>query len=148
MLIRRLALTATAFTSVLTCAVTAAPHALAGSGDARTDHLVVTVAESGDPAAEGTYELYCHPAAGDHPRPEAACDGLDELTTWGKDPFAPVPPGTRCTMQYGGPASAHVRGVWAGRPVDAHFNRENGCEMKRWETLVPLLPRTGTRAPS
>jgi hypothetical protein len=148
MQIRRLALTATALTSLLTSAVTAAPAAFADADQGRADRLVVTVAESGSSTSEGTYVLYCHPAAGDHPRPEAACDGLDELTTWGKDPFAPVTRGTRCTMQYGGPASAHVRGVWAGRPVDAHFNRENGCEMKRWDALVPLLPRTGMRAPS
>jgi subtilisin inhibitor-like len=144
MLIRRLALTATALTSALTLT----PDAFADALHGPTDHLVVTVSESGDASTEGTFELYCHPAAGDHPRPEAACDGLDEVTTWGKDPFAPVASGTRCTMQYGGAASAHVRGVWAGRRVDAHFNRENGCEMKRWDALVPLLPRTGMRAPS
>lgn len=142
--IRRVALAATALTSVLALA----PQASAEAHDVRGDHLTVTIAESGSVATEGTYELYCHPAAGDHPRAEEACDALDEVTTWGKDPFAPVRPGTRCTMQYGGPASAHVRGVWAGRRVDAHFNRENGCEMRRWDALVPLLPRTGMRSPS
>jgi hypothetical protein len=142
--IRRFALTATA----LTCALTLAPDASADTRPDRSDHLTVTVAESGNAATEGTYELYCHPAAGDHPRPEAACDVLEKATVWGKDPFAPVRTGTRCTMQYGGPASAHVHGRWAGRPVEAHFNRENGCEMRRWDALVPLLPRTGMRTPS
>lgn len=144
MLIRRLALATTA----LSCALAVTPNAFADVRGERADHLTVTVAESGDVATEGTYDLYCHPTAGDHPRAEAACDALDELTTWGKDPFTPVSSGTHCTMQYGGPASAHVRGSWAGRPVDAHFNRENGCEIKRWDTLVPLLPGAGANSPS
>lgn len=142
MQIRRLAVTATALVSALTVT----PQAFAGSGLAPVeyrpaDHLTVTVADSGRAGVDDTYELYCHPASGDHPDAEEACDGLDELTTWGKEPFAPVRTGTRCTMQYGGSVSAHVHGRWAGRPVNASFNRENGCEMQRWDTLVPLLPR-------
>jgi hypothetical protein len=142
MLIRRLAVTATAVASALTIA----PQALAepGLGPVEyrpADHLTVTVADSGRSDSDGTYDLYCHPTKGSHPNSEAACDALDARTTWGKDPFAPVRTGTHCTLQYGGPVSAHVSGRWAGRTVNAHFNRENGCEMKRWDTLVPLLPR-------
>ncbi|MFC4494417.1 SSI family serine proteinase inhibitor [Streptomyces ovatisporus] len=144
--IRRFAVTATAVAAALTFT----PQALAQNGRTAehrpADHLVVTVSDSGRASTDGTFDLYCHPTAGDHPRAEAACDGLDELTTWGKDPFAPVGSGTRCTMQYGGPVSAHIRGWWAGKRVNAHFNRENGCEMKRWDTLVPLLPRTNIQA--
>ncbi|OEV07870.1 SSI family serine proteinase inhibitor [Streptomyces nanshensis] len=147
MLNRRLAVAATALASALTVAVTGTPDAFAEARHAPGDHLTVTIAESGSAATEGTYDLYCHPSAGDHPRTEEACAALDKGTTWGKDPFAPVRPGTHCTMQYGGPASAHVRGVWAGKRVDAHFNRENGCEMRRWDALVPLLPRTSGRSP-
>ncbi|MEV0371136.1 SSI family serine proteinase inhibitor [Streptomyces sp. NPDC050636] len=106
------------------------------------DHLTLTVTGSGDPDQDGTYELSCHPTRGDHPDAEAACDGLDEVTTWGKDPFAPVPPGARCTMIYGGPATAHVEGTWAGRPVNADFKRTDGCEIGRWNRAEPLLPRT------
>ena len=142
--IRRFAVTATAVASALTATPQALAHTGAGPVDHRpADHLTVTVADSGRASSDGTFELYCHPAGGSHQHAQEACDGLDELTTWGKDPFAPTGTGTRCTMQYGGPVSAHVRGTWAGRPVNAHFNRENGCEMKRWDTLVPLLPRTG-----
>jgi hypothetical protein len=47
-----------------------------------------------------------------------------------------------CTMLYGGPATAHVTGTWAGRPVDARFDRADGCEIARWDALVPLLPET------
>ncbi|TJZ50298.1 hypothetical protein FCH28_23715 [Streptomyces piniterrae] len=106
------------------------------------DHLTVTVAHSGDPKRDGTRDLYCHPTGGDHPEAKAACDGLDEVTTWGKDPFAPTSPNSQCTMIYGGPATAHVVGRWAGREVDARFDRSDGCEIHRWERVQPLLPRT------
>lgn len=47
-------------------------------------------------------------------------------------------------MIYGGPATAHVTGTWAGRPVDSRFDRADGCQIARWDALVPLLP--GTRS--
>jgi hypothetical protein len=103
------------------------------------DRLTVTVHDVGG-GADGTFELECHPAGGSHPHAAEACDRLDRMTTWGKDTFAPVPPDTLCTMEYGGPATAHVTGTWAGRPVDARYDRSNGCEMSRWNALVPLLP--------
>jgi hypothetical protein len=105
------------------------------------DRLTVTVHDAGGDA-DGTYELRCHPGGGSHPDVSGACRKLDRGTTWGKDPFAPVPPGTMCTMLYGGPATAHVTGTWAGRPVDAKFDRADGCEIARWDALVPLLPET------
>jgi hypothetical protein len=43
-------------------------------------------------------------------------------------------------MQYGGPATAHITGRWAGRPVDAWYDRRDGCRIARWNQLVPLLP--------
>ncbi|MFC3573385.1 SSI family serine proteinase inhibitor [Streptomyces yaanensis] len=102
------------------------------------DGLVVTVSHAG--RADGTYLLRCHPGRGSHPDPADACDALDRRTIWGRDPFAPVPPRSLCTMQYGGPATAHVTGTWAGRPVDARYDRSDGCQVARWDDLVPLLP--------
>ncbi|GGN66800.1 hypothetical protein GCM10011579_038590 [Streptomyces albiflavescens] len=110
-----------------------------GSVDDSGDRLTVTVHDAGG-GADGTYELRCHPDGGSHPDVSGACQQLDRSTTWGKDPFAAVPPGTMCTMLYGGPATAHVTGTWAGRPVDAQFDRADGCEIARWDALVPLLP--------
>ncbi|MFG2573647.1 SSI family serine proteinase inhibitor [Streptomyces sp. NPDC048481] len=107
------------------------------------DHLTVTVRHTGaraDGPADGTFEVYCHPAGGSHPDPAGACDVLDRDARWGRDVFAPVPEGEVCTMRYGGPATAHVTGRWAGRPVDAVYDRSNGCEIERWDRLVPLLP--------
>ncbi|MGW4881330.1 SSI family serine proteinase inhibitor [Streptomyces sp. NPDC004262] len=116
----------------------ALPAAAAGQGD----HLTVTVRHAGA-GRDGTYELSCHPGAGSHPDVSAACEALDRNTRWGHDTFAPVAPGTACTMLYGGPATAHVTGTWAGRPVDADYDRSNGCEIGRWNQLVPLLPDLG-----
>ncbi|MGK5632272.1 SSI family serine proteinase inhibitor [Streptomyces sp. URMC 123] len=107
---------------------------------AGTDQLTVVVDRTGDPHRDGTYHLDCHPTTGTHRDPQGACDRLDEVATWGRDPFAPVPPDAMCTRIYGGPAVAHVVGTWAGRPVDARFSRTDGCEIRRWDHLRPLLP--------
>ncbi|WP_329148747.1 subtilase-type protease inhibitor [Streptomyces sp. NBC_01456] len=106
------------------------------------DHLTVTVHHSGSARTDGTFELYCHPGGGNHPHVKAACTKLDGMARWGRDPFAPVPQGANCTMMYGGPATAHVTGTWAGRPVNADFRRTNGCEIGRWGHFEPLLPST------
>ncbi|WP_405409123.1 SSI family serine proteinase inhibitor [Streptomyces decoyicus] len=141
---------------VLTAAHTlAVPHAVTGHGPAAgqgtpgrdhaaVDHLTVTVHDSGSAATDGTFELYCHPGRGNHPHVKRACKKLDGMTMWGRDPFAPVPQGTNCTMMYGGPATAHVTGTWAGRPVNADFRRTNGCEISRWGRFEPLLPATSS----
>lgn len=103
------------------------------------DHLTVTVRHAGG-RADGTFELYCHPGGGSHPDVGSACRAVDRNTRWGRDAFAPAPDGGVCTMRYGGPATAHVTGRWAGRPVDATYDRSNGCRIERWDRLVPLLP--------
>ncbi|MCF3147812.1 SSI family serine proteinase inhibitor, partial [Streptomyces platensis] len=108
------------------------------------DHLTVTVRGSGSARTDGTFELYCHPARGSHPHAKKACAKLDGMTRWGRDPFAPVPQGANCTMIYGGPATAHITGTWAGRPVNADFRRTNGCEISRWSSFEPLLPSTSS----
>ncbi|MFD6285192.1 SSI family serine proteinase inhibitor [Streptomyces anthocyanicus] len=112
------------------------------SGADRSDHLTVTVSGAGE-GRDGKFELDCHPAGGSHPRAQDACDYLDRNTSWGKSPFAPAQERGMCTMQYGGPATAHVTGTWAGRPVDATYRRGDGCEIARWDALVPVLPDLG-----
>ncbi|MFE0812403.1 SSI family serine proteinase inhibitor [Streptomyces sp. NPDC058794] len=126
-------------------AAAAGPHApatAAGPDVRATDRLTVTVRDAG-PDADGTYELSCGPAGGTHPDPAGACAVVERDTRWGRDAFAPVPEGSVCTMQYGGPATAHVTGVWAGRPVDVTYDRRDGCEISRWDRMVPLLPEVG-----
>ncbi|WP_369216989.1 SSI family serine proteinase inhibitor [Streptomyces flavofungini] len=140
-MLRRLLFSAAASAAALS-AVPSAAQAVSHPV-APTDRLVITVADSG--GADGRYVLDCHPTGGTHPDAAKACARLDEVTVYGKDPFAKTPPGTMCTMQYGGPATAHVTGTWAGRPVDATYDRSNGCEISRWDRLTPVLPDTAAR---
>lgn len=50
-----------------------------------------------------------------------------------------------CTMIYSGPQRATVRGSWRGRPVDARYDRSNGCETARWRRMAPVLPAPAVR---
>ncbi|MGH3312214.1 MAG: SSI family serine proteinase inhibitor [Streptomyces sp.] len=111
---------------------------------ARSDQLRFTVTDSGNREDDGTYRLECNPAGGSHPRARAACEVLTSESNSGRHPFGPVPTSANCTLMYGGPATAHVVGVWHGREVDATFRRTDGCEIERWDALVPALPRTST----
>lgn len=102
--------------------------------------LTVTVSESGNPAADGVFELECGPAGGSHPEAQRACDLLDEAAESGDNPFVATDRNAMCTQQAGGPAAARVQGTWQGEDVDARFSRANGCEISRWNNLVPVLP--------
>ncbi|MFD5427132.1 SSI family serine proteinase inhibitor [Streptomyces sp. NPDC127084] len=160
-MLRRLALTATASVATLLAVVPGADASADPSGgtapaaapaeeqalplpllqpEESSDRLIVTTARTGNPRADGTYELTCGPAGGSHPAAKAACDRLDRLGEGGKDPFAPVGEDRMCPQQYGGPATAHVKGTWRGKPVDASFARRNGCEIGRWRAMEPVLP--------
>jgi hypothetical protein len=88
---------------------------------ARTDGLTAT--------------LMCDPAGGTHPRPDEACAALAAHP----EALEPVPADAACTQIYGGDETAEVSGVVDGRPMEASFSRENGCEISRWEALAPLL---------
>jgi hypothetical protein len=83
------------------------------------------------------WTLTC-PDRGTLPRPRRACERLAAI----KDPFAPVPKSAACTLVYGGPQVADVRGRFRGRRVSAHFTRSNGCEIARWNRVRFLFPGT------
>lgn len=108
---------------------------------ART-RLTVTVERSGVAGADGTFELTCGPTGGTHPERQGACDRLAEVgaTRTGPELFRAAPQGTMCTMIYGGDASARIVGTWEGRAVDTTVTRGDGCEIARWNNLVPVLP--------
>jgi hypothetical protein len=57
--------------------------------------------------------------------------------------FEPVPDDVACTELFGGPETATISGTLDGRPVDARFARNNGCEIARWERVAPLLEAAG-----
>jgi hypothetical protein len=153
-MLRRLTLIAVASLAALSTAVPAATAAspllplpplpmFLGDWPAASDtqtRLTVTVSESGDPAADGIFELECGPAGGSHPEAQRACGLLDEAAASGDNPFVATDRNAMCTQQAGGPAAARVRGTWQGQDVDARFSRANGCEISRWNNLVPVLP--------
>ncbi|MGW1770677.1 SSI family serine proteinase inhibitor [Streptomyces sp. NPDC002104] len=104
------------------------------------DRLTIVVADTGNPRADGEYRLECGPPGGNHPQAEDACARLEALAREGKDPFAPEPAHQLCTMQDGGRATARITGTWRGDKVDSRFRRTNGCEIRRWNDLEPVLP--------
>lgn len=155
-MLRRLVLTATAsFAALATSAPTAGAVVLSPpplplpllerpffDQPSQSDRLTVIVSATGNTRTDGRYELRCGPAGGTHPSAESACSRLEELAREQRDPFAPVAEDRMCTQQFGGPATARVTGTWQGRQVDAAFDRSNGCEISRWQTLEPVLPNT------
>ncbi|MFE3658591.1 SSI family serine proteinase inhibitor [Streptomyces sp. NPDC059165] len=153
-LIFAVAATATASVAALTAvptAVAAAPVPLPLPLLERSDvgdRLTITTSHTGNPRADGTFELTCAPAGGTHPEAPAACDKLAQFAKEGKDPFTPIDERSICTMQYGGPATARITGIWRGRNVDATFQRGNGCEIGRWRSLEPVLPTARYQEPA
>jgi hypothetical protein len=120
-------------------ALAAVPLVLvAGAGAAGDDtSLKATVWPKGEgTAGRAVRTLRCDPPGGSVPRPAAVCR---VVTAAGRAPFRAVPPDTACTEIYGGPAVAIVTGRLDGRQVWARFTRENGCQIGRWQRLVPLL---------
>jgi hypothetical protein len=82
--------------------------------------------------------------AGADPGAQDACAAVAAAV----DPWAPVAPGTACTMVFGGPEVATVRGTWDGAEVDTRFERSDGCEIARWDRVAPLLRPGAVPGPS
>jgi hypothetical protein len=101
---------------------------------APTTSLDISVTPGGE-APTKLWTLRC-PSGGTLPDAAQACEQLLQLD----DPFAPVPKGASCTQVYGGPQEADVRGIFRSRPVEAHFDRANGCEIARWNKVRFLFP--------
>jgi hypothetical protein len=102
----------------------------AGSGDVTK----LTLRVDGDgrgPTKELTLELTCA-----KPDENEACAAASKLSA---ADLAPTPADTACTQIYGGPETASIKGTLNGEPVDATFKRTDGCEIKRWDTVSPLL---------
>ncbi|WP_159944269.1 MULTISPECIES: SSI family serine proteinase inhibitor [unclassified Nocardiopsis] len=85
---------------------------------------------------EGVWTLTCGPEGGSHPAPEAACAEIEEV---GAEPFVLDTSDMVCTMQIGGPEVVHVTGHVGGTEVDTEFNKRNGCEIDRFETVETVL---------
>jgi len=101
---------------------------------AAATRLEISVSASPD-GPERVATLTCVPAGGTLPNPAEACRRLYALDA----PFAPVPPGTACTLVWGGPQRAAVHGTFREGKVDARFDRSNGCEIDRWNRVAFLF---------
>lgn len=107
-----------------------------GSGD------LLTVAYDDGAGGTVTRTLACGSEGMADVEEQDACRQLDGLG----GPLAPVPTGQMCSMIYGGPQTAHVTGVWHGAPVDETYRRTDGCEVARWNRMVPALPSPASGA--
>jgi hypothetical protein len=106
------------------------PGADPGAGG--TDLTVVVT----DGQGTSTWTLTCGPPGGTHPDPAQACTALAAA---GPDPLAPLPKEMACTQVYGGPQTATVAGTWDGVAVAADLDRTDGCQIARWDALLPVL---------
>lgn len=102
--------------------------------------------DRGDGTTAG-YSLTCDPPGGDHPDPEAACAVLDAAPSLDPNPLEPVPPDVACTEIFGGPQTAVVEGTLRGAPVSIEFSRVDGCEIDRWDAVIPLLAEPAGAGP-
>lgn len=108
-------------------------------------------------AAEGSLTVKYDDGSGSPRTYDVACDGV---RTMQRDmnacrrleqldgPLGAVQPGQMCSMIYGGPQTAEVSGVWRGRTVSETYRRTNGCEVARWNRMVPALPNPANPAPA
>ena len=97
-------------------------------------HLTISVMKDAK-AKEKTAVLIC-PGRTSHDRD--VCAALDVVAP---RVFQPVPEDRVCTMIYGGPATATIRGTYGedNDLADAYFNQANGCEIGRWNQILPIL---------
>ncbi len=61
------------------------------------------------------------------------CSVAQRLTV---EDFAPSPRDQTCTQEYGGPQVAAIAGSIGGTMISARLSRSNGCQIRRWDTLV------------
>lgn len=97
-------------------------------------HLTITVQKDAD-SKEKSAVLIC-PGRGS--REQDVCAALDVVAP---RVFQPVPEDRVCTMIYGGPATATIRGTYGEDTelANASFNQANGCEIGRWNQILPVL---------
>jgi len=135
----RIALVLCLLAAVVGCGIgTAAPNAEATPAD-----LKITIWPEGrGEGSSKTYTLECAPARGSLPKAASACTQLLKLSK----PFTPVPQGSVCTEQYGGPQQALVTGQYKGRSVWVMFSATNGCQIARSKRVSFILPGFGHAA--
>ncbi|MDQ3729957.1 MAG: hypothetical protein M3355_10255 [Actinomycetota bacterium] len=66
---------------------------------------------------------------------DSACAAIEDLEASDFDP----PSDQACTEIFGGPDIARIEGTIDGEDVNAELTRANGCEIERFDRVVPLL---------
>jgi hypothetical protein len=98
--------------------------------------LTIEVAQTGfQHGVTQTTTLECDPVGGTNPLSAESCAQLAAHP----EALEPVPQDTAYTMIFGGPEEARVSGTFQGEETEAEFNRANGCEIERWDSLEPLF---------
>ena len=127
-----LTLALTAAAALVAAFPAAAPAQAMGLPRMVPDRLTVSYDDgAGHPS---TYQLICTRFSGG-----PACAQLERIG----GPVPEVAADQACPMIYGGPEQADVAGTWDGRTVNESYRRTNGCEVARWNRMVPALPAPG-----
>jgi hypothetical protein len=101
-----------------------------------TAHLTIHVQKDAK-SPEKTAVLIC---PGRKPIERDVCAALDVVAP---KVFEPVSENRVCTMIYGGPATATMRGTYDDGLANATFNEANGCEIGRWNQVLPVFKSLG-----
>lgn len=101
--------------------------------DAKLASLTVTVDDDGakGPGEARTLTLECN-----EPTDSQACGAAAGISA---ADVRETSGDAACTMVYGGPEEATIKGTIRGVEIDASFNRTDGCEIARWEKVQALL---------
>jgi hypothetical protein len=75
------------------------------------------------------------------PEAEQEFSGCDLLTTLPPDFGKPTPAQTPCTELYGGPDVVEINGTLDGVQLEAKLTRADGCEVARFDPIVPVLEK-------
>lgn len=112
------------------------------------DATSVTVVVNDEETA--TYTLVCSPEqgadadnSGDHPDVDSACQALLDAAAVEPSPLETIASDQLCTQVYGGDQTATITGVVLGEEVTAELSRVNGCEIARWDAMVPVVGTPG-----
>jgi subtilisin inhibitor-like len=98
-------------------------------------HLTVHQGEAVAGPVVAEADLWCHPAGGSHPTPDAACAALDAA---GGDPARiPAAPGTCATIY--APVTAVATGHWRGGAQRIDFTRTYGNRCALHNAKTPLF---------
>jgi hypothetical protein len=102
-------------------------------GPAGVADLTVTVDQDGPHGAAAPQQLKLRCTRPDQSEACGAAAGVSAAD------LRPTPSGIACSQIYRGPQTASIVGILRGQRVDAHFARDNGCEVKRWNGVADLL---------